>query len=81
MGEARGKAGLQRGHLGGIHMGEGDAVVCPCLPAGQRGAKLTFALVDLQVAVLAQHGRRAGGGQERLKLCPGQIHQRGLRQR
>jgi hypothetical protein len=60
-------------------MPELDPMRLPHLPAGQRGAELGLAFIDLQVAVLAQHPKRAGGGQKRLQLGPGEIHQRGLR--
>ncbi|ENN88818.1 hypothetical protein RHSP_38139 [Rhizobium freirei PRF 81] len=79
--EARCQSRLDRRHLVGLHMPEFDPVIAANLPAGQRSAEFRLALIDLEIALLAQHGERIGRREEGLKLRPGKVHQACLRRR
>ncbi|MNS31975.1 hypothetical protein D3C72_640450 [compost metagenome] len=59
-------------------MPELDAVALARLPAGKRTFELRVAFIDLEVALLAQHGCCLGLFQEWLQLDLRQIHQRRL---
>ncbi len=78
MGESAAQAGLDLSHADRIEVMELNAVRFPRLPAGKRGLQLGLALIDLKIAVLAQHGG-AGLRQKRLELGLRKVHQRCLR--
>ncbi|MCY1232145.1 hypothetical protein D9M72_446210 [compost metagenome] len=64
MGEAGCQARLDPSHFGSAHMAELDAVLCARVPSGLRGLEFSFALIDLEIAFLAQHRQGAGCGEE-----------------
>ncbi len=77
--EARRQAGLDLRHLVTGYMAKFDPVIGARGPAGKRSLKFRLALIDLKIAILAQHGKRAAFLEERFQLGPREIHQRRLR--